>query len=38
MTEQIKALIADGSYRGILDNWGLGANAVREPMLNAAPQ
>ncbi|WP_315811732.1 ABC transporter substrate-binding protein [Bradyrhizobium sp. SZCCHNR2028] len=38
VTEQIKAMIADGSYKVILDKWGLGANAVREPMLNAAPQ
>ncbi|XUM19522.1 ABC transporter substrate-binding protein [Bradyrhizobium oligotrophicum S58] len=38
VTEQLKAMIADGSYKVILDKWGLGANAVREPMLNAAPQ
>ena len=38
VTEQLKAMIADGSYKTILDTWGLGANAVREPMLNAAPQ
>lgn len=38
VTEQLKAMIADGSYKAILDHWGLGANAVREPMLNAAPQ
>ncbi|WP_315765392.1 MULTISPECIES: ABC transporter substrate-binding protein [unclassified Bradyrhizobium] len=38
VTEQLKAMIADGSYKAILDTWGLGANAVREPMLNAAPQ
>ncbi|WP_315782092.1 MULTISPECIES: ABC transporter substrate-binding protein [unclassified Bradyrhizobium] len=38
VTDQLKAMIADGSYKAILDKWGLGANAVREPMLNAAPQ
>src|SRR3954463_6581119 len=38
VTDQLKAMIADGSYKAILDTWGLGANAVREPMLNAAPQ
>ncbi|MGJ4885007.1 ABC transporter substrate-binding protein [Bradyrhizobium sp. HKCCYLRH1065] len=38
VTEQLKAMVADGSYKAILDKWGLGANAVREPMLNAAPQ
>ena len=38
VTENLKTMIADGSYKAILDKWGLGANAVREPMLNAAPQ
>ena len=38
ITDQLKAMIADGSYKAILEKWGLGANAVREPMLNAAPQ
>jgi polar amino acid transport system substrate-binding protein len=38
VTEHLKAMIADGSYKAILDKWGLGANAVREPMLNAAAQ
>jgi polar amino acid transport system substrate-binding protein len=31
-------MIADGSYKAILDKHGLGANAVREPLLNASPQ
>jgi polar amino acid transport system substrate-binding protein len=31
-------MIADGSYKAVLDKWGLGANAVTQPMLNAAPQ
>ena len=35
---ELKAMIADGSYKAILDKYGLGANAVREPLLNAAPQ
>jgi polar amino acid transport system substrate-binding protein len=38
VTGQLKAMIADGAYKTILDKYGLGANAVREPMLNAAPQ
>src|SRR4051794_33650669 len=37
-TEKLTAMIADGSYKAILDKWGLGANAVAQPMLNAAPQ
>jgi polar amino acid transport system substrate-binding protein len=38
VTGQLKAMIADGAYKTILDKYGLGANAVGEPMLNAAPQ
>jgi polar amino acid transport system substrate-binding protein len=38
VTEQLKAMIADGAYKTILDKYGLGANAVREPLLNAAAQ
>ena len=34
----LAAMIADGSYKAILDKWGLGTNAVAQPMLNAAPQ
>ena len=38
VTEKLSAMIADGSYKAILDKWGLGANAVAEPLMNAAPQ
>lgn len=38
VTEKLTAMIADGSYKAVLDKWGLGANAVTQPMLNAAPQ
>ena len=38
VTEALAGLIADGSYAAILAKWGLGANAVKEPMLNASPQ
>jgi polar amino acid transport system substrate-binding protein len=38
VTEHLAAMIADGSYKVILDKYGLGANAVAQPMMNAAPQ
>jgi len=38
VTEQLKAMITDGAYKSILDKYGLGANAVREPLLNASAQ
>lgn len=38
VTERLAAMIADSAYNAILDKWGLGANAVAQPMLNAAPQ
>ena len=38
VTEQLAAMIADGSYKAVLDKYGLGANAVAQPMMNAAPQ
>ena len=38
VTEKLTGMIADGAYKAILDKWGLGANAVTQPMLNAAPQ
>jgi polar amino acid transport system substrate-binding protein len=38
VTRQLAAMIADGSYKAILDKYGLGANAVAQPMLNAATQ
>jgi polar amino acid transport system substrate-binding protein len=38
VTQQLAAMIADGSYKSILDKYGLGANAVPQPMMNAAAQ
>jgi len=38
ITAQLTAMIADGAYKAILDKYGLGANAVDKPMMNAAPQ
>jgi polar amino acid transport system substrate-binding protein len=38
ITEQLAAMIADGSYKAILDKYGLGGNAVARPVMNAAPQ
>jgi len=38
VTAQLTAMIADGAYKAILDKYGLGANAVEKPMMNAAPQ
>jgi polar amino acid transport system substrate-binding protein len=38
ITEQLAAMIADGSYKAILDKYGLGGNAVAQPVMNAAPQ
>jgi len=38
VTQHLAAMIADGSYQAILDKYGLGANAVRQPMMNAATQ
>jgi polar amino acid transport system substrate-binding protein len=38
VTEKLTAMIADGSYKAILDKYGLGANAVAKPLMNAAPQ
>ncbi len=34
----LAAMIADGSYQAVLDKYGLGANAVPKPLLNAATQ
>jgi polar amino acid transport system substrate-binding protein len=31
-------MIADGAYQTILAKWSLAANAVAQPMLNAATQ
>lgn len=38
VTEALAGLMADGTYKAIFAKWGLGANAVAEPMLNASPQ
>jgi polar amino acid transport system substrate-binding protein len=38
VTQHLAAMIADGSYKAILDKYGLGANAVRQPLMNVAPQ
>ncbi len=38
VTEALDGLIKDGSYATILAKWGLSANAVAAPMLNASPQ
>jgi polar amino acid transport system substrate-binding protein len=38
VTQHLAAIIADGSYKAILDKYGLGANAVPQPLMNAATQ
>jgi len=38
VTQHLAAMIADGSYKAILDKFGLGANAVAQPMMNASTQ
>jgi polar amino acid transport system substrate-binding protein len=38
VTQHLAAMIADGSYKAILDKYGLGANAVAQPMMNAGTQ
>jgi polar amino acid transport system substrate-binding protein len=38
VTAALAGMIADGTYAEILAKWGLSANAVAEPMLNASPQ
>ncbi len=38
VTAALAGLIADGSYARILAKWGLSANAMPAPLLNAAPQ
>jgi polar amino acid transport system substrate-binding protein len=32
----VKALIADGSYKKILDKWGVGSGAITDPVVNGA--
>ena len=38
VTNALRELIADGTYTTILTKYGLAANAVKEPLLNAATQ
>lgn len=38
VTTALREMIADGSYKAVLTKYGLAANAVSEPLLNAAPQ
>ncbi len=38
VTDAFKALIANGAYTAVLTKYGLAANAVPEPLLNASPQ
>ena len=38
LTATLAAMIKDGSYMAVLDKYGLGANALAEPLLNASPQ
>ena len=38
VTEVLRTMINDGSYKAVLTKYGLQANAVSEPMLNASPQ
>jgi polar amino acid transport system substrate-binding protein len=38
VSEYLAAMMADGSYKAILDKYGLGTNAVAKPMMNAATQ
>jgi polar amino acid transport system substrate-binding protein len=32
----VQALISDGSYKAILDNWGVGSGAISQPVINGA--
>jgi polar amino acid transport system substrate-binding protein len=34
----LKALIADGRYRAILDHWGVGSGAIAQPVIDGASQ
>ena len=38
VTDALAAVIADGSYAAILAKWGLSANGLPQPLLNASPQ
>jgi polar amino acid transport system substrate-binding protein len=35
IADALRALVADGSYKKILDKWGLSADAVDEVTINA---
>jgi polar amino acid transport system substrate-binding protein len=32
----VKALIADGTYKAILDKWGVSGGAITDPVINGA--
>jgi polar amino acid transport system substrate-binding protein len=32
----VKALVADGTYKAILDRWGVGTGAITDPAINDA--
>ena len=38
LTDVLAGMIRDGSYQAILARYGLGGNAVAQPLLNAGPQ
>jgi polar amino acid transport system substrate-binding protein len=38
VTDALRGIIADGTFKAVLTKYGLAANAVAEPLLNAAPQ
>jgi polar amino acid transport system substrate-binding protein len=38
VTETLAAMISDGTYKMILEKWGLGMHAVAKPLMNAATQ
>ncbi len=38
VTDALRGMIADGTYKAILTKYGLAANGVAEPLLNAATQ
>jgi polar amino acid transport system substrate-binding protein len=37
VTEAMRAIIADGTYKAVLDKYSLGDNALPEPLINASP-
>jgi polar amino acid transport system substrate-binding protein len=32
----VKALIADGTYKAVLDKWGVSNGAITDPVINGA--